>query len=168
MSKVLKEKKKIKTICGSEVNVLCIADDFKEAYKRCARGENLRREDCYRMVAECVNIPAIVNGAFACELYLKSITKTDQCIHKIKELYLMLPAEKQESLRKAMDPIIPKQYGLSFDECLDDIPNSFVYWRYIYEKDSVGKLGLNGTLMILPKLIDELSKMAHEKDSQNS
>ncbi len=53
-------------------------------------------------------------------------------------------------------------------ELLDDIPNSFVYWRYIYEKDSVGELGLNGTLMILPKLIDELSKMAHEKDSQNS
>ena len=53
---------KIKYICGSEVDIIEIANDFYEAYKRCIEGKNTRKLEDGRICSDVVNIPSIVNG----------------------------------------------------------------------------------------------------------
>lgn len=60
------------TFYNFDVSIINIADDFFEAYKRCKEGKNPRsNHGC--IAFSVVNIPAIVNAAFASELYLKSM-----------------------------------------------------------------------------------------------
>ena len=58
---------------GFEHDILDIANDFYEAYRRCGEGKNPRTDEWGRYVTDVVSVPELVNGLFACELYLKSI-----------------------------------------------------------------------------------------------
>ena len=59
------------------VSIRNIANDFYSAYKRCIEGKNPHIDEYGRHVMEVVNVPAIVNAAFACELYLKLLIKSE-------------------------------------------------------------------------------------------
>ena len=75
----------MKYLCGSPITIIDIADDFYEAFERCGEEKNTRRDELGRTVSDVVNIPKIVNGTFALELYLKSfISKRQIRIRKLK------------------------------------------------------------------------------------
>ena len=68
-------------------NLLLQADEFEEAYKRCARGENPHKDETGRIVYHAVNLPAVVNAAFSCELYLKYLIGSKCSGHDLEQLF---------------------------------------------------------------------------------
>lgn len=88
---------------------------------------------------EWYSTPAVVNSAFACEVYLKALLKYNDIPikkeHKIKELYEMLPEEARDWIK----PTVMNQCGRWTDqwgyELLENISNAFIEWRYNYEND---------------------------------
>ena len=84
--------------------------------------------------------PAIVNSAFACEVYLKALLKYHNIdvnwIHGIKELYESLP----KRVKDWIEPTVKNNYGGMWkdawgNDLLDYISNAFIDWRYKYEHD---------------------------------
>ena len=78
-----------------ERNILQQADDFFEAYRRCSKGENPRKDEYNRLCFSVVNVPAVVNAAFSIELYLKSILKSKEREHRLEILFNKLNIETQ-------------------------------------------------------------------------
>ena len=83
--------------------------------------------------------PAIVNSAFACEVFLKTLILfhgiTAKKQHGIKELYELLPADTKESLKEATIADYGGGWIDSFGRTrLEGISDAFVQWRYSYEQ----------------------------------
>lgn len=85
--------------------------------------------------------PEIVNRAFACEIYLKTLLFYN-CIaytkvHRLAELYALLPQKYQEIIecetvchfRRTKNAL-----GISY---IENISNAFYDWRYSFEKRSL-------------------------------
>lgn len=142
---------------GQLISIVDVADDFYETYKRCGEGKNERIDERGRHVTDVVNIPAIVNGTFALELYLKSVITPCQIEpkklgHNISKIYSKLKPELQQQIRNEIEPKL-KGWDQTFDEAIEGIGNGFEYWRYIHEKDDLG-YGLNMSLNVLPLFLD--------------
>ena len=147
-----------------QTNILLQADDFAEAYRRCARGENPTIDEYGRTCYAVVNIPAIVNAAFACELYMKSMITTPIVGHELASLFSELDTDKQEQIRQYVDNKFKEHPVNSFDMCLERATNVFVDWRYIYEEEHTdGFMGcfINEYLTFFQYFIEILSKLAH-------
>ena len=148
-----------------QTNILMQADDFAEAYCRCIQGENPSIDAYGRTCYHVVNIPAIVNAAFACELYMKSILGTNTKEHNLSLLYSQLNIEKQIRIRQYIDKSFDGHLIYSFDTCLKRAANVFVDWRYIYENEhSDGYMGcfINEYLEFFKHFTFILKEIAHE------
>lgn len=148
-----------------DTSILNIAEDFYHAYLRCLEGKNPTKDEYGRIRYDVVNIPAIVNGAFALELYLKSLSplskeELKQKRHSIKKLFLTLDNDTQERIRDEVEKELPLDY--TFEKGLAIINNAFTFWRYIHTKPDLG-YGLNVTLNVLPAFIKVIRKEAMKK-----
>ena len=148
-------------ICGSEVNIKLIVDELYEAYKRCIEDKNFRKEGSVYM-ADVVNIPAIVNAAFACELYLKSMQNNNITTHKLNTLYGRLKKEDKKYIKDNVENKL-KEEDKSFEEILGGLSGSFEFWRYVHEKDDLGKLGFQDTVKYMPILLEAIKECANKK-----
>ena len=147
-----------------QTNILLQADDFAEAYRRCVRCENPTIDEYGRTCYSVVNIPAIVNAAFACELYMKSMITTPIVGHKLAYLFSKIDLTKQERIRQYVNNKFKEHPVYSFDRCLERATNVFVNWRYIFEKQhSDGYMGsyINENLMFFEHFIHALKELAH-------
>lgn len=154
---------------GFSHTIIDIANDFYEAYKRCGEGKNQRQDEYGRIVADVVNVPTIVNGVFACELYLKSLlpeNKRRKFGHNIKLIFEKLNLPLQKTMQDEIIANIDWEYN-SFDVCLDCLSNDFQFWRYIHESEDFGPLGLNGTLRVLPAFLETFKKYATTEITDN-
>ncbi len=103
---------------------------------------------CWKELRNCLErfdiclTPHVVNLAFACELYLKTLLT---CVnggnilraHKLNELEALLPEPMRESIAEAVRdkfPIDRDAFGTLY---LDLISDAFAEWRYSYEKDAL-------------------------------
>ncbi len=95
------------------------------------------------------SMPASVNSAFACEVFLKAILKwydiQQPKSHKLKDLYEAMP----EKIRSFVKRNVLKNYGGIWKdwlgrEHLEVLSNAFQDFRYIYEYD----FSKNGSLYI--------------------
>ena len=86
------------------------------------------------------DMPALVNSAFACEVFLKTILKWYDIkppkSHKLKDLYESTP----ENVRAFIKPTVLNNYGGRWFsdwgiEHLEVLSNAFQDFRYIYEYD---------------------------------
>ena len=79
--------------------------------------------------------PAIVNTAFACELYLKALIAKTQGSHvmghSLSDLFERLTEEDRLALRE--EYASRSQYSMEIDEVLRIHSKSFEDWRYAYE-----------------------------------
>ena len=114
-------------------NILQQADDFAEAFRRCSKGENPRKDEYNRICADVVSIPSIVNAAFACELYLKSMLDRPRG-HKLKYLFEQLDRETKLQMRNEFDASFTKHPVYDFNVFLNDVSDAFVKWRYVFEE----------------------------------
>lgn len=147
----------MKYIRGCKITQLDVADDFYDAYKICFNTGSNR----------IYSIPGFVNGLFACELYLKILVgnKADSLKgndrHNLNFLYELLEPCQKERLKSVY---IDKRYNL--EDLLKNIGEGFKEWRYIYEDDNEDfgdKYPFEYTEVFLKHYLEELSKMAHEK-----
>ena len=89
--------------------------------------------------------PEIVNLAFACEVYLKTLLEFYKIKvkkeHKLNELVALLPNDEQQEIKQqtfqkhpvynySTGKILTNGFGL---DLLDLEANDFVEWRYLYE-----------------------------------
>ena len=94
------------------------------------------------------SVPAIVNSAFACEVFLKLLLEMEQIeirrSHQLEELFDQLPEKVKTAIQKST---IQKcgtwtdMFGLNL---LHQISDALVQWRYNYEHD----FGKDGTMKI--------------------
>lgn len=146
-------------------NIVLIADDFYDAYQRCREGKHPIQIDNVIKYSTC-NVPAIVNGAFALELYFKSMLPPKTRGHELKELYDNLSSEIKCEIKNAANSHLNKlAWGKQFEEYLEDLNNVFEAWRYIHEKEyAIGYLGnrINEYLQVLEILIPVVKEIAYE------
>lgn len=146
-------------------DILLIADDFYDAYKRCREGKNPVHFDGAIKYSAC-NIPAIVNGSFALELYFKSMLPPKTWGHKLKELYDNLSSEIKCEIKDAANSRLNKlAWDKQFEEYLEDLNNVFEAWRYIHEKEyAIGYLGnrINEYLQVLEILIPVVKEITYK------
>ena len=150
-----------------DTSIITIADDFYEAYLRCVESKNPTVDEYNRIRYEVVNVPAIVNGAFALELYIKNLSragkrKLTKMKHNIKDLLLTLDQSIQDEIKKEIEPKLESYQ--TYDECLDGINDSFVFWRYVHTKKDFG-FGLNDTLKVLPLFLNAIRAIT-KRDNQ--
>lgn len=80
--------------------------------------------------------PLVVNCAFACELYMKAIiiynseNNATRSYHNLNQLFNDLPSSVQKELGNEYKQILNEELGTLLGESGD----SFVNWRYAYEK----------------------------------
>lgn len=85
------------------------------------------------------SVPAIVNSAFACEVFLKLLLEVEQIDikkgHQLEKLFNQLP----EQIKKDIQQSTMQKYGSWTDAFglsrLHHISDAFVNWRYNYEHD---------------------------------
>lgn len=143
---------------GFETEIIDIANDFYEAYLRCLEGKKTHTDEYGRIISSNVGVPAIVNGAFACELYMKSMipkANWQKCGHNLQLLLLQLPNDKQAQIREAVTSNLDLQFH-SYKEYLTALSNCFGFWRYIHEKENFGIVGFNGTIKALSIFLDTI------------
>ena len=173
----------MKHLCGCPTGIVDIANDFYLAFERCREGKNARLDEYGRTVSGVVSIPEIVNGAFALELYLKSMIpeeKRKESGHSISVLYSVLSTEKQDFIKQRVeqkikgsnllifDKVLKVWHLLTFDEAINGISESFEYWRYIYEKEDL-EFDFHDTLKVLPLFLDVIRElvMSNQKSELN-
>ena len=84
-------------------------------------------------------IPAIVNAAFSCEIFIKLLLQHEgediHRIHKLNDLYAKLSQDTQVELKKKTIFRYGKWSDIWGRPYLEQISNAFVEWRYSYEHD---------------------------------
>lgn len=84
-------------------------------------------------------VAIVVNGALACELYLKSLLSDETRTHKLDKIYGLLEISEQEEIKKRTIANMREctNEGNWGDEQfyinLSSVSNAFVKWRYFYE-----------------------------------
>ncbi|UPW20317.1 hypothetical protein M0C34_08670 [Agarivorans sp. TSD2052] len=101
--------------------------------------------------------PFVVNSAFACEMYLKTLQniygKAEE-IHSLSSLFKHLPnklKDKINKLTKEKSVEFQIQSKTLFKDHIKTISNAFVDWRYIYEQESA-TVNISVILLILTVL----------------
>lgn len=79
--------------------------------------------------------PIVVNGAFACELYLKALmikNSSDDSFkegHKLTELFRQLPSDIQNKVKIAFE----NRGFMKLEALLTEMDEAFIKWRYAFE-----------------------------------
>ena len=82
-------------------------------------------------------VPVIVNGSFACELYLKALLPKGTRGHELNDLFNKLDARVQENIRcktiEKMKDTISDYNDTTFQSDINNNCNHFAKWRYFHE-----------------------------------
>lgn len=101
--------------------------------------------------------PCVVNGAFACELFMKALIGASDSneipkSHKLEGLFSMLDQKIQEAIKA--DYL--KRSAFPLCELLVESDNAFTEWRYAYERE------VNSHYIALIELGKVLSRKARQ------
>ena len=91
-----------------------------------------------QIVIGVYDIPAGVNSAFACEVFLKAMLSINQIhyekAHDLKTLFNLLPQKVHDYVKsETMDNFGGMWFNAFGLEYIDNVSKAFVEWRYIYE-----------------------------------
>lgn len=81
--------------------------------------------------------PAVVNLAFACELYLKAFyikNGLQEKGHELEKLFFDLPEHIKKQLSDSFDA--KKKYPVTLKDTMIIHSKAFIRWRYAYEKEN--------------------------------
>lgn len=90
--------------------------------------------------------PQVVNLAFACEVYLKTLLhhleidkdKKIRKIHKLNDLFNSMPQQYQDKINRSLFQRYPFENDMiSVHRRLDLVADAFAKWRYSYETNSL-------------------------------
>jgi hypothetical protein len=102
--------------------------------------------------------PFTVNAAFSIELYLKALAQKHGISlrgHELLKLYESLPEEAIREIGRVI-PKCEKNRNLGeppdFKGYLSELNNTFLEWRYCYEKDRTGVVRIEPTIFVMEVL----------------
>lgn len=102
--------------------------------------------------------PFVVNSAFAIELYLKALGRMSGKAlrgHDLLKLYEALPSTAKSAIELAVPPCANnRRLGEppKFHAYLSSLRDAFVEWRYCYELERVGAVGVESTIFVMEVL----------------
>lgn len=106
-------------------------------------------------------VPVAVNGAFACELFMKSMLPKDTLGHKLNDLFELLDNNLKEDIRdltvERMKKINSEYCYTNFQEELVHNSNVFAEWRYFHEGNA-DFIGLQFILSFMKSIFDIANK----------
>lgn len=100
-------------------------------------------------------VPFVVNAAFSIELYLKALSlKHGSALrgHELVKLYEGLPINAKAEIQKMAQRCaigIDAGKANSFVEFLHELNNTFVEWRYSFEKERTGAVYIEPTIFVM-------------------
>lgn len=110
-----------------------LIEKMKSGVNRLAAGDSKASVDAALLVS------VAVNGAFASELYMKSLLPEGTKGHDLKSLYDMFDDELKAQIKSRTvanmkaNPEVKEYDDLKFDTDLSNMGKSFVEWRYLYQ-----------------------------------
>ncbi len=136
-------------------------ENLENIDKKCINAYRSAREfkNMATQIIVCVNgkpapviIASIVNKAFACEVFLKSIIimNTKKITNEHSLIKLVKKSNSCLEIRKKLN-------NYDFNEELEKINNAFVEWRYTYERDKM--IINNGFLNDFCNTLEEISRI---------
>lgn len=140
--------------CFDYREMFSVACSFADTATRAAGGQSLSQMGWMRQNI----IPEIVNRAFSCEVFLKSLLVYSctefKSEHILQKLWNLLPDSLRESIEEEIFKRIELIDDVSFDSLMQNISNAFAEWRYIYE---VNAKSINiGFLLVLSDSLREI------------
>jgi hypothetical protein len=103
-------------------------------------------------------VPFVVNAAFGIELYFKALAQKHGVTlsgHRLTKLNKALPAPA----RSEVESVIPRcaaERNLpgppDFDSYVHQLDNTFVEWRYFFEKERTGRVDIEPTIFVMQVL----------------
>jgi hypothetical protein len=103
-------------------------------------------------------VPFTVNATFSIELYLKALAQKHNVPlrgHKLIKLYKELPREAKQEIERAI-PKCEKNRKLGepadFEGYLKELNNTFIEWRYCYERERTGSVRIEPTIFVMEVL----------------
>lgn len=100
-------------------------------------------------------VPFVVNAAFSIELYLKALSlKHGSALrgHELAKLYEGLPANAKTEIQEMAQRCaigIDADRANKFVEYLHELNNTFVEWRYSFEKQRAGAVYIESTIFVM-------------------
>ncbi|MEY8365390.1 hypothetical protein AALA22_07080 [Anaerovoracaceae bacterium 41-7] len=111
----------------------------------------------------CLFVPAVVNCAFACELFMKSMLCNTSTEHNLARLFGILNQDIQDKVRQTsiakMQEVIPAYNDIQFQADLNSHGKVFVDWRYFHEGNAD-----TANLQFLFSFMDSLSITARQEN----
>lgn len=111
-------------------------------------------------------VPFIVNAAFGIELYFKALAQKHGISltgHRLTKLNKALPAVARSEIQHVI-PKCSKDRDLpgppDFDGYVQQLDNTFVEWRYYFEKDRTGRVSVEPTIFVMQVLHEACRKQA--------
>ena len=106
-------------------------------------------------------VPIAVNGAFACELFMKSMLPKDTRGHKLDGLFDLLENSLKDEIRNLtvdrMKKISSEYCDTNFQEDLIHNSNVFAEWRYFHEGNT-NSVGFQFILSFMKSIFDMVNK----------
>ena len=146
-------------------NILFQAEDFYETFKRCLTEISYQSSSGRGTI---VSIPAIVNGAFALELYFNFLSNRYHISHSLMKLYSFIPEDTKGLIKDKTYSKLKTIYQYeecSFEKILKDIDNLFVEWRYTFKKNKTQAYfgnAINRYISALEIILEEVSIISKE------
>ncbi len=116
---------------------------FEILYKRLEKGAKKLQHDRKNKGAQLDSflvVPVLTNGAFACELYIKSLLPPNTRGHELYDLYNRLDDKLKDNIQKMhLEYMRNYEPNYSLEDFYDDLQihsNVFVTWRYFHECDT--------------------------------
>lgn len=110
--------------------------------------------------------PAVVNAAFACEVFLKLLLHSEEIEipreHRLQALYNKLPDELKERIRGDVVRRCGQWKDAFGMECLKSVSDAFATWRYNYEHDWHKSVTLRIDIAFLMALKSALNVLCDE------
>lgn len=137
-----------------DVAMYSIGSDYNDGFYV---GEKISEDELMKYLFPKEEVTAIVNCAFSCELYLKSMLNDGRVVygHKLKDLLNQLDGSWKNIVIELME-----YKEEIFDYFLKESSDAFEKWRYIYErKDEEKKI----YFVFLKEFAFVLKKVAYSK-----
>ena len=103
-------------------------------------------------------VPFVVNAAFGIELYFKALAQKHGVTlsgHRLAKLNKALPAPARSGIEAAVPRCAAERNLLGppdFDGYVQQLDNTFVEWRYFFEKERTGRVDIEPTIFVMQVL----------------
>lgn len=132
---------------------------FRQAVSFAITAAYLYKRDLLKLPRNGFSVaPFVVNSAFSIELYLKTLGQIHNKSlrgHELLILFDSLPDEACQAIEISIPACAQKRKlngNISFRDYISELNNTFVEWRYCYEKDRTDEVRIEPIIFVMEVL----------------